>query len=186
MAIQLHIPILVVSVAILIATVTDIKCFKIYNSLTYPLLILGFVYHGFVNGFVGVVFSLLGGMFGAGVLLILFLLGGIGGGDVKLLAAIGAWLGLPVTFLLFCVAAMSAGIYAVVLTVVHKRYVQIWMSLRLLGRRAMLVGRHLGADEPVEEVVQREDRRKHLIPFGAMLGVGLLVLLLIAQLRLHQ
>jgi hypothetical protein len=60
------------------------------------------------------------------------------------------------------------------------------MNLRLMGHRLLTVGRHLGTDERVEDVVQRSDRRRQLIPFGAMMGVGLLVILVIVRLRPGQ
>ena len=44
------VPVLVASVAALIAAVTDVRSFKVYNSLTIPLLLSGLVYHGFVGG----------------------------------------------------------------------------------------------------------------------------------------
>lgn len=182
----LLIPAVVVLAALVVATVTDLRKFKIHNLLTLPLLVLGFVYHGVVNGTDGLLFSLYGTLFGGGVLLILFLLGGIGGGDVKLLAGVGAWLGLLATFWLFNIAAIAAGVYALVLIVKQGRVKQTWLNLCLLGRRLVLIGRHIGAEEPVEEVAQRTDRRKLLIPFGAMLGVGMVILLILAQLRPAQ
>ena len=42
------------------------------------------------------------------------MLGGVGAGDVKLLAAIGAWLGFTSTLYVFVVAGLAAGAYAVV------------------------------------------------------------------------
>jgi prepilin peptidase CpaA len=182
----LVIPVVVVSVAIVIATITDLRSFKIHNLLTIPLLISGLAYHGLVTGQDGFVSSVLGALFGFGVLALFFLVGGVGGGDVKLLAGVGAWLGLFLTFWLFNAAALAAGLYAVVLTVVNGRVRETWMNLRLMGHRLLTVGRHLGTDERVEEVVQRSDRRRQLIPFGAMMGVGLLVILVIVRLRPGQ
>lgn len=182
----LYIPVAVVSIAILIATITDLRMFKIHNLLTIPLLLSGLLYHGLVTGPDGLLSSFFGVLFGFGVLVLFFLVGGIGGGDVKLLAGVGAWLGIYLTFWLFNAAALAAGCYALVLTVLNGRYRETWMNLRLLGHRMMVVGRHLGTDEQVETVAQRDDRRRQLIPFGAMMGVGLLVLLIIVRFRSVQ
>ena len=54
-----------------------------------------------------------GRLFGFGSLLIFYMLGGIGTGDVKLLAGVGAWLGMPLTFHVFLAASLAAGMYAV-------------------------------------------------------------------------
>jgi len=177
------VPVGVVAVALAIATVTDLRMFKIHNLLTIPLLISGLLYHGLVTGSDGFLSSVLGALFGFGVLALFFLVGGVGGGDVKLLAGVGAWLGLFLTFWLFNVAALAAGLYALVLTILNGRFRETCMNIRLLGHRLMVVGRHLGADEHVEDVVQRSDCRRQLVPFGAMMGVGLLVILLVVCLR---
>lgn len=178
-----YVPVGVVAVALAIATVTDLRMFKIHNLLTIPLLISGLLYHGLVTGSDGFLSSVLGALFGFGVLALFFLVGGVGGGDVKLLAGVGAWLGLFLTFWLFNIAALAAGVYALVLTVLNGRFRETWLNIRLLGHRLMVVGRHLGADEQVEDVVQRSDRRRQLVPFGAMMGVGLVVILLVVFLR---
>ena len=95
------IPCAVVVAAAAVAGVTDIWKFRVYNALTLPLLVAGLVYHGFAEGTPGLVLSVIGMLLGFGVLILFFLLGGYGGGDVKLLAAIGAWLApwLPCTSL---------------------------------------------------------------------------------------
>jgi DHA1 family bicyclomycin/chloramphenicol resistance-like MFS transporter len=50
---------------------------------------------------------------GFGLLLLPYLLGGMGAGDVKALAALGAWLGFWGTLFLFCYMAIAGGILAV-------------------------------------------------------------------------
>ncbi|HET6574289.1 MAG TPA: A24 family peptidase [Fimbriiglobus sp.] len=176
-------PVIVVLVAVGIATVTDLRMFKIHNVLTLPLLATGLVYHAVVGGADELLSSLLGALFGFGVLLLLYLAGGMGGGDIKLTAGVGAWLGVPLIFAVFLAASFAAGIYAVVLILVHGRLRETWVNLQLLGYRIWAVGRQLGGDDRIEDQVQRADRRGRLIPFGAMMGVGLVALLALARLR---
>ena len=101
-------------------------------------------------------------------------MGGMGAGDVKLMAAIGAWLGMPMTFYVFIATALAAGVYAVVLLVVsgppagHRHP----HPDPLVPHQAF--GRHLGADDRVEAEVKRDDRRRRLIPFAAMVAVGVI------------
>ncbi|WP_425615373.1 prepilin peptidase [Anatilimnocola sp. NA78] len=75
------------------AAVTDYRTRKIPNWLTVPAAIVALVYHSFAPGGFGPLMALAG--FGVGFVLLLlpWLLGGGGMGDVKLLAALGAWLG---------------------------------------------------------------------------------------------
>jgi len=86
-----------------VATYTDLRSRRIPNWLVLPFFAIGVVVSGF-HGWHGLGQSLSGA--GLGLLLygILFFMGGMGAGDVKLCAAIGAWIG-PVQL-----------IYAVILT----------------------------------------------------------------------
>ena len=58
------VPIVVVLVAALIATVTDLWKFRVYRGLTLPLLLSGIAYHAYVGGLAGFGGSLLGALFG--------------------------------------------------------------------------------------------------------------------------
>jgi len=79
-------------VVVLIAAVTDLRSRRIPNLLTIPALIVALGMRAFVGGD-----FFLDGLAAAGITLALalpvFALGGVGGGDVKLLTAVGAFLG---------------------------------------------------------------------------------------------
>lgn len=102
-------------VVLAVATYTDLRSRRIPNWLVLPFLIAGIVvscgpssWHG-----VGIVHSLEG--MGLGVLIygFLFWMGGMGMGDVKLCAAIGAWIGPSQLLLAVVIAGMVGGIMAV-------------------------------------------------------------------------
>jgi prepilin peptidase CpaA len=174
-------PILVVFVAVVIATVTDMRMFKIHNVLTLPLIVSGLVYHGLTGGPEKLMDSAIGTLVGFGIVFVMFMMGGMGGGDVKLMAGIGAWLGAPATILIFLAASLAAGVYSLALIIAHGRVRETWVNLRIISFRALAIGRHLAAEDKVEETVQKEDRRARLIPFGAMVCIGLSSLILIAR-----
>ncbi len=73
-----------------ICVFTDLKSRKIYNIIIFPSLLLSLIVHLFSNGLPGLWFSLSGFLVGLAILLIPYFMGGIGAGDVKLLAVIGA------------------------------------------------------------------------------------------------
>jgi prepilin peptidase CpaA len=75
---------------LLICVVTDMKSRKIYNKVIFPSLLIAFVSHLVFGGWVALGWSVIGFFIGLGLLLIPYLLGGMGAGDVKLLALIGA------------------------------------------------------------------------------------------------
>ena len=171
------VPVIVTLTAVVIAAVIDIWKYKVHNLLTFPLLLSGVVYHGIVAGGAGVADSVLSALFGMGVLIIFYAMGGVGGGDVKLLAAIGAWLKLPLTFWVFVASSLAAGVYAVVVILYSGRTKETWTNLRIIGYRLLAVGRHLGAEDEIETEIGRDDRRVRLIPYAAMMAVGMVSLL---------
>lgn len=177
------VPVVVVLASVAVATVTDLRTFKIHNRLTLPLLLSGLAYHGIVGGTDALLNSLLGAAFGFGVLFLFYLFGGMGGGDVKLMAGVGAWLGMPLTFWIFNAAAIAAGVYALVLIALNGRFGETRVRFQLMWYRAWAVGRQIGGEDRVESEVRRDDRRQRLIPFGAMMGVGLVAVIVIAWLR---
>lgn len=69
---------------------TDLKYRKIYNYLTYPLFLAGIGYALYANTIID---ALAGATFAFIVFMICGLMAGIGGGDIKLATALGAWFG---------------------------------------------------------------------------------------------
>ena len=63
-----------------------------------------------------------GTVVGLGLLLPAYAIGGMGAGDVKLLAGIGAWIGATATFYAFCVSAIFGGVIAVAMVLIHRRW----------------------------------------------------------------
>src|SRR5690606_1594695 len=80
-------------ILLLIAAVTDVTVNRIYNWNTYPGIAAAFALHGWSSGWEGVRFSLEGFLACGVVMLLCFVVSDIGGGDVKLIAMIGAFLG---------------------------------------------------------------------------------------------
>jgi len=172
---QTAVPVIVVLVAALVAAATDIWKFKVYNALTLPLLVSGLLYHAFraelADSFVGV-------LFGFASLIVLYIIGGMGAGDVKLMAAVGAWLGMPLTFYVFIASSLAAGVYSIGLVVWTGQVGETDVNLQILWLRLASVGRYLGSDDKVESEVRRSDRRKRIIPFAAMVAIGLVATLI--------
>ena len=88
---------------------------KIPNRLTFTSALLGAACSVLALGITpGVLHSMQGWALGLGILLIPFLLGGMGGGDVKLLAAAGAWIGPGAVFNFFLYAALIGAVMGLV------------------------------------------------------------------------
>lgn len=109
---SLHLLAALVSLFVITAAILDFRTKKIPNWVTIPAAIAAIVYHAVAPTGIGVLWALLGLAVGFSLLILPWLLGGGGMGDVKLLAALGAWLG-PLTILaVFGGSAVLAAIMA--------------------------------------------------------------------------
>ena len=101
----------------------DLKTNRIPNLITMPAVVLGLIINTYYFGLQGLGNSLLGTVVGTLLLIIPFAVGGIGAGDVKLLAAVGALNGLQFVFSSFLYSAVIGGIIAsAILTVKGQLY----------------------------------------------------------------
>lgn len=91
------------------AFVTDVRSRKIPNALNLVFILSGLLYQGATGGWEGLLFALKGGAAGFVVLFVLYLLGAVGAGDVKLFAGIGAWTGLLFTAQTLLYSILFAG-----------------------------------------------------------------------------
>jgi prepilin peptidase CpaA len=99
-------------IVLAIATFTDLRSRRIPNWLVFPFLLAGIVVSAWLHGWHGIGQSLAG--FGLGTLLfgILYVMGGMGMGDVKLCAAIGAWIGPRQLITALVLTGVAGGIMA--------------------------------------------------------------------------
>lgn len=108
-------------ILLIICVFTDITKRKIYNKVLFPALVLTFVIHFVIGGFQGLGISILGLIIGLGILIIPYFSGGIGAGDVKLLALIGAMKGSAFVVYSALYMAIVGGIIAVLILLYKRR-----------------------------------------------------------------
>lgn len=89
---------------------SDTICSKIPNLFNLCLLLFSFSYHYHQAGLVGAKSAFLGLLTGIALFLIPFLMGGMGAGDVKALAALGALLGPQAIFQVFIYTILWGGL----------------------------------------------------------------------------
>ena len=169
------IPMVVVVVAAVAAGAVDFYRFQVPNAITFPLLLTGLAFHTVVGGWAGLQMSLLGAAVGFGALFLLYLIGGMGAGDVKLLSGIGAWLGAVMALQIVLFAALAGGVYAVVLMVWHAKGRETLARMQVIFFQLVTVGRYFSEDDSVQAMVRSEEGRKRAVPFGTMLAVGVVI-----------
>jgi prepilin peptidase CpaA len=110
---------IVLLIAVL-ASVVDVRSRRIPNILTFGAALTGLAFHTLSTGVDGAVAASSGWLVGALLFLPFYMLGGMGGGDVKLLAALGAWLGASETFWLAVYTGIAGGVLGVFVAATHQ------------------------------------------------------------------
>jgi len=160
----------VVVVATAVAAATDLRSRRIPNLLTFPLLIAGLVFAVFVGGLAGLGESALACLLLGFPFVVLFLFAGGGAGDAKLMAAVGAWVGLVGgTVTLLCVTA--AGIVLAISYAVAKRRTQeVVANLAGMATGLILVAMRHGRVEQIPRVERTASMET--IPYGLAIFAG--------------
>lgn len=105
---------LVICAVSIIAAIWDIRTTKIPNFITIPIFLAGFVY----SFLTGRILSAIAAVVATGIVFVIgFMRGGLGGGDVKLMAAVSAWGGFPFAITALMITGIVGGIQALYLTV---------------------------------------------------------------------
>jgi prepilin peptidase CpaA len=170
------IPLAVVAAVVAVAVVMDVREFRIPNLLTVPALVAGPLYHAATGTPGAVESSLLGLALGFAVPFVLFAGGMMGAGDVKLMAAVGAWLGMDDLLRVLLVSAVAMGLCALTMQVCQAgvRPTLVRFGRQLVGLATLRL--RPAADLSVEAAVKQADRRKRVIPFAAMIAIGMIAL----------
>lgn len=117
---------------LIIAAVTDLWKRKVYNWLIVPALVIGLVLNAVEMGWPGVWFSLLGLLVGGLLFLPFYLWGGMGAGDIKLMAVVGAFGGAKFAVHAWFYIALAGGAAAMILLLVRGELIS---TCKNLGRR---------------------------------------------------
>ena len=110
----------------------DVRTRRIPNRLTFPAAALGLVAATVAHGGHGSVASGAGLLVGLALFFPLFVLKGLGAGDVKLMGALGAWLGTSTTLGVAFYTSLAGGVLALALIVRHRYSRQAVQNLWLL------------------------------------------------------
>lgn len=111
-------PRLALAVAV-VGALWDVRTRRVPNVLTFGTSVVALLLHMALGGWAGMAWSLAGWVAGCAVFLPFFLLRGMGGGDVKLVAALGACLGPILVLWVAMWAAIAGGALGVVVALYH-------------------------------------------------------------------
>ncbi|MGO8897459.1 MAG: prepilin peptidase [Isosphaeraceae bacterium] len=161
-----------VSAVLVVAAVIDGRQLRVPNWLTFPFALGGLVFTAWYGGREALLWSLGSSLMGIGVGLVLLLplyaIGGMGAGDVKLMAGVGAWLGPVLTFWAFVSTALVGGLLGVAMIVASGNVIHHWVMLQTIVHEILTIR------NPVE-LAERADQRKKtmmLLPYGIPIAIG--------------
>jgi prepilin peptidase CpaA len=145
---------------------TDYRRRRIPNSLTASSTLLGLTLHALLGGWHGVMTSLLAGLAAGAVFLVFYLAGGMGGGDVKLMTAVGACAGLSNITAILIGTAIAGGVLAIALALVAGRLRQT------LSNVVKLMAHHASAGLRPHPDLNLGNARALRLPYGIAIGAG--------------
>ena len=122
-----------VIVLVTVAARADVRTRTIPNLITFPALLLGIAAHAALAGTAGLASSLAGLALAGGVLLPGWLFRWMGGGDVKLMAAVGAWLAWPQAVIAVLASLVMGGAIALIVAVRRGLVRQALTGAALIG-----------------------------------------------------
>ena len=113
-----------------ISCATDVRSRRIPNVLTFGAAIAGAIFHAARGN--GALFSLEGWVVAAAIFMIPFALGGLGAGDVKLIGALGAWIGPDHAIWLALYTGIAGGVLSVIVAMYYGYLGKAVSNVRLL------------------------------------------------------
>ncbi len=161
--------------ASLIAAVLDIRARRIPNLLCGPLFAAGLIWAAWQGGVDG-----LGNAAAASIVLavpfvILFIFAGGGAGDAKLMAVIGAWMGLERVILVLACVCIAGGVLAIGTAIIKRRLRVVLANILLsiysfviaiLGKRGVRSAADLARPEQMDKLT---------IPYGIAIFAGVCI-----------
>jgi prepilin peptidase CpaA len=158
-----HVVLVLLCAALVAVATTDVRHRKIPNGLVGAIAVAGVAHATALGGARGAIASLLGAALGIALLLWQFRSGFMGGGDVKLLGALGSWAGPLGVLYIFVLGSALSGILAVVslLRLTKEERREVGANLLMFAREGQLT-----LPEP------RDLARSRGIPFGVALAVA--------------
>ncbi len=163
-----------VSAVLVVAAVIDGIKLKVPNWITFPLAIGGWLFSAVFCGLTGFGFwsglgcSLLGTAVGLGLLLPAYAIGGMGAGDVKLLAGVGAWIGVSQTFWAFVVSVMIGAVIAIGMVLYQRKWDHHRRQFWSIFMEILIIR---NPDE-LSELAAKRKSSMMLLPYGIPIAIG--------------
>src|SRR6516164_5718592 len=155
----------------MVGAVIDMRARRIPNWLTYGSLLAGLAFRTILEGWRGLGQGAAGILAGGGIFFLFYLVRGMGAGDVKLMAAVGAWTGVRQAVVVMIATAVAGGSLGVVYMVFYRR---VGSTVRNIGE---LIRFHLTSGIRPHPEVSLSGPGSIRVPYGLAIAMGTLYLL---------
>lgn len=158
----------VVCITLIWAAWIDGKELRVPNWMTFPMVLSGLIYCTWTDGLSGLGFGLAGMVCGLLTLMPLYAVGGMGAGDVKLMAGIGAWLGWKTTLYAFCVSTIVGAVMAIIMVLYRRSFTKHYANF------LMILNEWMQVKKPTELSRIAAERKPSmlLLPYGIPICIG--------------
>jgi prepilin peptidase CpaA len=161
-------PLIVVAGSAITAAAIDLRIRRVPNVLTGSIALVGLGLAAVGLGRVGIWLALAGCLVGLSLMLPGYLIGAMGGGDVKLLAAVGTLLGPGATLRAFVASAVAGGLIAIFVAWRRGRF-----AATLAGTAALVAS----AGSRIDEIT--DSRHDNRFAYAPAIAVGVIVAALV-------
>ncbi|MBX3393811.1 MAG: prepilin peptidase [Phycisphaerae bacterium] len=150
--------------AMLFASWNDYRRHRVPNWLNASIFAAGVAVHCWLGGLSGLAMSVGGAAVGFGALFLLWAIRAMGAGDVKFMAAIGAWMGPSLTVQSLLFGGVFGGVLAVGMIACQKRWMQTYLNLGIVMRKVGSVQTAFSEFGSVRELSQSSGKMPYAIP----------------------
>lgn len=161
----------------------DLKQNKIPNRITFPMIVWGIISMSMIGGMKGLQTSLFGFLLGFVIFFVPFTFHAMGGGDVKLMAGIGAMLGWQMIISVILYAAICGGIVVLIMAIYQKRLLAVLLSAFGVLLNPILKWIYRKTNHKVMFQLSQQissfsvEKEKKYIPYGVAIALGTLLVI---------
>ena len=161
--------------ASLVAALIDIRTHRIPNRLTGTVVAGGLVWATWTGGIGGLADSMLASVLLATPYVLLFLFAGGGAGDAKMMAGVGAWLGVTNGLAALVAVVASGGLLAIGVAFARKRLRPFLANMARIGNGLALFAITRNGRPGERLALLPEDREMLKMPYGPAIFVGVCI-----------
>jgi prepilin peptidase CpaA len=161
-------PVWLVTVVLIVAAVIDGFELKVPNWITFPFIITGWLYSTAAFGWEGLGWSLVGMLVGLALLMPLYAIGGMGAGDVKLLAGVGAWVYASHTMYAFAATAVVGAVLAVAMVIARRAWKRHAAQFMVILNEILVIRN----PEQLATIAAQRKPSMLLLPYGIPIAIG--------------